>query len=404
MAYLEKIIGKIPNTNSLLDIPLNGKSLVITGKNGSGKTHFLNSLNLALNNINTNNNNYTAITNDIERLLNSTTSIELFPGARETRLKNLLEQKKALENQITPILKHQTERPDAPPFERLHLAAMRNVSINKPAHISGIKSGFKSTNHTFGGITHVSNTLEQHIINLAARRAMMHSYPDDALAASIERFLNQLETNIKLLMEDDTTHLFYDIDDISVTIKRTGKPDTSFQTLSSGYSAFFAYYSELILKAEYRNILPEELTGTVLIDELEVHLHISLQRFILPFLMRSFPNIQFIITTHSPFILTSSSDIVIYDISSNSIVEEDITLFSYTSIIEGLLGTKTKSIVLDDTINEILNELKSENLDIEYTKSLLKKLEGSIGNLDAKSKVVYQTAINAIQDQEQSDV
>lgn len=359
---------------------------------------------MALSNINANNNNYASIITDIERLLNSTTPTDLFPGARETRLNILLEQKKILENQITPILKHQTERPDALPFERLYLAAMRNVSINKPAHISGIKSGSKSINHEFGGITHVSNSLEQHIINLAARRAMMHSYPDDALAASIERFLNQLETNIKLLMEDDTTHLLYDIDDISVTIKRTGKPDTNFQTLSSGYSAFFAYYSELILKAEYRNILPEELTGIVLIDELEVHLHISLQRFILPFLIRSFPNIQFIITTHSPFIITSSSDIVIYDISSNSIVDEDITLFSYTSIIEGLLGTKTKSIILDDTINEILNELKSKNLDIEHTKTLLKKLEGSIESLDAKSKVVYQTAINAIQDQEQSDV
>lgn len=43
--------------------------------------------------------------------------------------------------------------------------------------------------------------------------------------------------------------------------------------------------------------------GVVLIDELELHMHTSWQRRIIPALTKTFPNIQFIITTHSPQIL-----------------------------------------------------------------------------------------------------
>ena len=46
-----------------------------------------------------------------------------------------------------------------------------------------------------------------------------------------------------------------------------------------------------------------DLQGIVLIDEIETHLHVELQKKILPFLTNFFPNIQFVITTHSPFIL-----------------------------------------------------------------------------------------------------
>ena len=48
--------------------------------------------------------------------------------------------------------------------------------------------------------------------------------------------------------------------------------------------------------------------GIVLIDELETHLHIELQKKILPFLTEFFPNLQFLVTTHSPFILNSISN------------------------------------------------------------------------------------------------
>jgi predicted ATP-binding protein involved in virulence len=49
---------------------------------------------------------------------------------------------------------------------------------------------------------------------------------------------------------------------------------------------------------------PLEVEGVVLIDELELHLHPLWQRRILPALLAAFPNTQFIVTTHSPLILS----------------------------------------------------------------------------------------------------
>jgi predicted ATP-binding protein involved in virulence len=48
-----------------------------------------------------------------------------------------------------------------------------------------------------------------------------------------------------------------------------------------------------------------ELHGVVLIDEVDLHLHPSWQRMVVPRLLAAFPNVQFFITTHSPMVLAS---------------------------------------------------------------------------------------------------
>ena len=48
--------------------------------------------------------------------------------------------------------------------------------------------------------------------------------------------------------------------------------------------------------------------GVVLIDELELHMHPTWQRKILGVLKTTFPNLQFIVTTHSPIILSEADE------------------------------------------------------------------------------------------------
>jgi len=82
---------------------------------------------------------------------------------------------------------------------------------------------------------------------------------------------------------------------------------------------------------------------TVIIDEIENHLHPTMQRRVLPDLIRSFPNVKFIVSTHSPLIVNSHKDAKVYVLSYD---EE----------------TKIESILLDfknhpKTANEILNDV-----------------------------------------------
>ncbi|QZA52598.1 AAA family ATPase [Pseudomonas sp. 2hn] len=402
MRKIVHITGRIPNSTTELDIPLKGKSLIITGRNGSGKTYFLTKLHetcaaqkLYLQN------DYGEILQEIERL-NNTPPIAAQSVRAASEIARLMAIKQKLEETIAPVFdrSNQTEAEAKGNIGIFSFSATRRSSINSTDHIDGLANGLQKLRSPGG----LADKLEQHIVNLEARRAMMGGHPDVELAKKIDSFLSRLRRNLKLLMEDESAELVFNLDETSITIRRDGKPDTSFQTLSSGYSAFFCYYSEILLQAEARNLTPEDLHGIVIIDEIEIHLHVSLQRLILPFLIDSFPKIQFILTTHSPFVLTSSSQVVIYDISSNSIIEEDITLYSYSAIVEGLLDTNTKSISLESLTKKLIEVLKSEYSTSSQIKPLLTKLESSYDHLDNRSKVVYEHALNILQDREQKDV
>lgn len=77
--------------------------------------------------------------------------------------------------------------------------------------------------------------------------------------------------------------------------------------LSTGQSALFNMFTTIIRYADINNINKsiklDEIQGIVVIDEIELHLHSKLQREVLPKLIKLFPKVQFIITTHSPLFL-----------------------------------------------------------------------------------------------------
>ena len=84
------------------------------------------------------------------------------------------------------------------------------------------------------------------------------------------------------------------------------------------------------------------MEGIVVIDELENHLHIGLQKKILPFLTAFFPKIQFIISTHSPFIINSIENAVIYDLEDRKQVT-DLSGYGYEGIVEGYFNVNQYS-------------------------------------------------------------
>ena len=82
---------------------------------------------------------------------------------------------------------------------------------------------------------------------------------------------------------------------------------TSLDSLSTGQLALFNMFATIIRYADVDNIglsyRLEDISGVVVIDEVELHLHTQLQRNVLPKLFALFPKIQFVITSHSPLFL-----------------------------------------------------------------------------------------------------
>ena len=82
--------------------------------------------------------------------------------------------------------------------------------------------------------------------------------------------------------------------------------------LSDGYHVFIALVADIARRAVMLNEFdgaeaPARVEGTVLIDELDLHLHPRWQRVALAGLRRAFPRLQLIVTTHSPQILSSAA-------------------------------------------------------------------------------------------------
>ncbi|RYF31095.1 MAG: AAA family ATPase, partial [Comamonadaceae bacterium] len=78
--------------------------------------------------------------------------------------------------------------------------------------------------------------------------------------------------------------------------------------LSDGERSLLAIVADLVRRLSLANPELEDPlkgAGVVLIDEIELHLHPTWQRNVIEKLRTTFPNIQFIATTHSPFVIQS---------------------------------------------------------------------------------------------------
>ena len=95
---------------------------------------------------------------------------------------------------------------------------------------------------------------------------------------------------------------------VSVELKGGGTETLSIDQLSGGYRIVLALAADLAWRMAQGNPHlddPLQSEAVVLIDEIELHLHPAWQQRILPDLLRTFPNAQFIVSTHSPQVLTT---------------------------------------------------------------------------------------------------
>lgn len=119
--------------------------------------------------------------------------------------------------------------------------------------------------------------------------------------------------------------------------------------LSSGESALLSIFVEILRQADNNqtNIPMHEISGIVLIDEVDKHLHISLQKEVLPKMFKLFPNVQFIVSSHSPFLNMGLADDLpddnqIIDLDNGGLISSATTNSQYQEVYEMMLGEKQK--------------------------------------------------------------
>lgn len=128
---------------------------------------------------------------------------------------------------------------------------------------------------------------------------------------------------------------------------------------------------------------PFEGRGVVLIDEIELHLHPRWQQKVILILQKSFPNLQFIVTTHSPHILSTVDKSQIRIIKNNEI--EPVILqtkgVASSDILEQIMGTHSIPIVDEaQWVYDYLIHVQNNEYESTEAIDLFKKLINHFGD------------------------
>ena len=381
--YIKNIhINKVRHLRDI-NIPLEKEDyphLMLTGKNGSGKTSLLN-----------------AIANHIERIANdSYKNFEVYKRQieyLENELENNPQNTLSTEQQLQ-FYKNQYEL-----FFGEVIVAFEDIDslIRKyqdgnfiiafyEAHrtIKKLQEPKNPTKPTLKDKWGIKQTSTEEFLNFLAdlkiQEALARNEKLERDANQIREWFVNFEELLGEIFQDKDLQLYFNYKDYSFKILTKGK-EFKFTELSDGFAAVLDIVVDLILKMQHKNQLTRayECEGIVLVDEIETHLHLELQKVIMRLLTEIFPNIQFIVTTHSPFVLSSLSNAVAFDLEHQKVIE-DLTEYSYESLAEGYFEVETNSSYIKMQLNRLEELLEKENLS-SSEKSELKHLNNDFDKI-----------------------
>lgn len=356
-------IKKVRHLNNI-SIPLAEnqiKHLILTGKNGSGKTSVVEALAGYLNNV-----FIDKYFGDEERWLKTARNqldeaIRVQSGeAKIARLENEVYQKEKDIEQSTKGLHINFNRTTTDIYAlknkyhyiTAYYRADRIFQAEQPRHVEKVRFKERYTVTEFP-----RNEFVKYLLDLKMTEALSRSNGKTEKADGIQTWFDQLEKMLRKIFADETVELEFDEETFEFRILQQGKEPFDFNTLSSGYQAVLDIVLDIIMRMQNQTqrSFDFHLPGIVIIDEIETHLHLELQKNIMPFLTTIFPNIQFIVTSHSPFILNSIQNVVIYDLEKKLLVENGLDNVPYDGIVEGYFGADK----LSDTLKQKFEAYKT---------------------------------------------
>ncbi|XZF61301.1 MAG: AAA family ATPase [Gloeotrichia echinulata DVL01] len=157
---------------------------------------------------------------------------------------------------------------------------------------------------------------------------------------------------------------------LRMSVEKQGE-ELTINQLSDGEKCLLAMVGDLARRLAIANPgLPDALqgSGVVLIDEIELHLHPKWQREIIPALTRTFPNCQFIVTTHSPQVISHVKPEGIYILEKTDegvIAKRPESSFGRDSnqILEDLMGVSARPQDIKELLHDLFRLIGEENLD-----------------------------------------
>lgn len=347
-------IGKVRHlTDITIDLDANKRQhLILTGKNGSGKTSVL---------------------TGIREVLLDTTHVRAENKHKVAKLtvshKNIPMQ--GFDEDDTDISLTYNSGTEVNEKYRSGEFIMSFFSAVRPIHDILLPSGVENVKlkQLYTMSDDPAKDIAKYMVHLNAQQLYAEKEGDEQTAENIKAWFERFEKALRILMNDGSVKLKYDYKRYNFLIQQDKHNSVNFNQLSHGYASVFRIFADLLMRMEQNWVTTNQLSeydkeGVVLIDELETHLHLEMQKKVLPSLTTLFPKLQLIISTHSPFVLSSLENVVIYDLENKTLVRQPqgLTDIPYEGIVEGYFGADSLSDNLRKKYERFKELVRKENL------------------------------------------
>lgn len=233
------------------------------------------------------------------------------------------------------------------------------------------------------------------LVDLKVQRALAAEENKQSAVEEINQWFDSFTKILQRIFRDDTLSLDFNYKNYEFTI-RTSAGSFPFTGLSAGYSAVLDIVADMMLKMQQKDKIVRtfEMPGIVFIDEVETHLHLELQKEILHILASIFPNVQYVVSTHSPFVVSAVKNSTIFDLEKKERVV-DLTEYSYGSLMEGFFGVDSDSAELKRRV-EMFASLVGKSERTADDEQEIKRLKRELSALPEWTAPALKTRFNEL--------
>lgn len=359
--YIKQIIVNNCYTYKNFKVPtseLEGfKHIIITGRNASGKTTILNRLAFQL---------FELQKGQVKSARVNTLNAWIKSNPNDTRVQTWqqeIDQYNDVDLKYFSDSKLITKDGCIVAYFKAH-RKMQLSSVNTVTREDEFFTKLKKDNDS----TNLISQFKQYLVNKKVYEAFeyMNSKSDVKNANSI--FFESLTNTLRNIFHDEKLELEFVQESFEFYLKLKDSRKVTFNQLSEGFSAFLSVLIELIMRTDLirksKNNFNYEPSGIVIIDEPETHLHLAMQYEILPLIAKLFPKVQLVVASHSPAIISSLENAVIYDLTSQEEVSDWVLGSSFSELMIKHFGLENEySSIADKIILDINEAVKDKNIE-----------------------------------------
>lgn len=204
-----------------------------------------------------------------------------------------------------------------------------------------------------------------------------------------EMFKNIVASFMKEINELDNIPAIYYSPQFDELVYKDDKAEMPISKLSAGYQSLLWMIMDLayrvcMLNPELDN--REQITGIVLIDEIDLHLHPKWQWNVIEALQKTFENVQFIIATHSPIVISASKEANLVLLDNEQKVIYLPSCYGYE--VEDVLRFRQESISRPRNVKSLVDQIENaiDDTDFEIASAVLEKLKAVLGEDNSEYK------------------